>query len=174
MQTATRDKQTADADLHGLAGKYLTFVLAGAEYGIAVRRVREIIKVLPITPVPQTPPSVKGVVNLRGKVIPVVDLSVKFGLPSTPQTDRTCIIVVEVLVKGAAQPIGVIVDTVSDVTPIGADALVPPPDFGAHAGGRYIKALAKAEANVKVLLDLDHVLAGSAEGPRRPSSPAPA
>ncbi len=173
MKTATRDKQAA-IDLNGLAGKYLTFVLGGAEYGIAVRRVREIIKVLPITPVPQSPPAVKGVINLRGKVIPVVDLSLKFGVASAPHTDRTCIVVVEVMVKGAALPIGVIVDAVSDVTPIGADALEPPPDFGDHRSGRYITALAKHEGGVKVLLDLDDVLADSAESQQPPRSPVPA
>lgn len=170
MTTATRESRTANADLHGLAGKYLTFVLGGAAYGIAVRRVREIIKVLPITPVPQTPPSVKGVINLRGKVIPVVDLSAKFGIQSPPHTDRTCIVVVEVVLKGAALPIGIIVDAVSDVTPIGADALEPAPDFGDQAGGRYVTALAKTEGGVKVLLNLDDLLAEGADSPRRSGS----
>ena len=174
MNTATRVKQMANSDLDGLAGKYLTFVLGGASYGIAVRRVREIIKVLPITAVPQTPPAVKGVINLRGKVIPVVDLSVKFGVPSTPHTDRTCIVVVEVAVKNTALPIGVIVDSVSDVTPITADSLEPPPDFGDAGGGRYIMALAKTDTGVKVLLNLDDVLADSAETPRRAWSAVPA
>jgi purine-binding chemotaxis protein CheW len=169
MNIATRDKQTVNADLDGLAGKYLTFLLGGASYGIAVRRVREIIKVLPITPVPQTPPSVKGIINLRGKVIPVVDLSVKFGVPSAPHTDRTCIVVVEVMVKSGKLPIGIIVDTVSDVTPIGAEALEPAPDFGDQLGGRYITALAKTEGGVKVLLNLDDVLADSADSQRRSS-----
>jgi purine-binding chemotaxis protein CheW len=173
MSTATRELSVANAELQGLAGKYLTFMLGGAAYGIAVRRVREIIKVLPITPVPQTPPSVKGVINLRGKVIPVVDLSVKFGVPSPPHTDRTCIVVVDVTVKSGSLAIGIIVDAVSDVTPIGADALEPPPDFGQQPGGRYVKALAKTETGVKVLLNLDDVLAEGTEGLRRSGSPVP-
>ena len=173
MDTATRETSPVRADLQGLAGKYLTFALGGAAYGIAVRRVREIIKVLPITPVPQMPPAVKGVINLRGKVIPVVDLSVKFGVPSSAQTDRSCIVVVEVAMKSGAMPIGVIVDAVSDVTPIGVDALEAPPDFGDRPGGQYVKALAKTESGVKVLLNLDDVLADT-DSPRRAWSTVPA
>ena len=170
----TQNDQTKATNLQGLSGKYLTFVLAGGEYGVAVKRVREIIKVLPITPVPQTPASVKGVINLRGKVIPVVDLSLKFGLPSKPQTDQTCIIVVDVTLRGEPLPIGVIVDAVSDVTPITAAELEPPPDFGDQPGGRYITALAKGKGSVKILLDLDHVLAATHESLRQPWSPVPA
>ena len=173
MTTVIRDTAPTATELQALAGKYLTFLLGGASYGIGVRRVREIIKLQPITPVPQTPASVKGVINLRGKVIPVVDLAQKFGVASQPQTERTCIVVVEVMVKSGAIPIGIIVDAVSDVTPIHREALEPPPDFGDHRGGSYIKALAKTEGGVRVLLDLDHVLADDAVSQSPSWAPTP-
>jgi purine-binding chemotaxis protein CheW len=144
--------------LQAVPGKYLTFVLADGEYAISVRKVREIIKVMPVTMVPRMAAHMKGVINLRGKVIPVVDLRLKFGLPSTDYTDRTCIVVVEVLLRNQASPIGIIVDSVSDVTSVAADELEEAPDFGDQPGSSYIMALAKVKGAVKILLDLDHVL----------------
>ena len=111
-------------------GKYLTFALAGEEYGIGILKVKEIIGLMPITTVPQTPGYVKGVINLRGKVIPVADLRLKFGMEAMAYNDRTCIIVVEI--EGAAGPssMGIVVDSVSEVLNIKADDIEDTPNFG--------------------------------------------
>jgi purine-binding chemotaxis protein CheW len=142
-----------------LAGKYLIVVLANEAYGIAVLKVREIIRVQKITPVPQMPDFVKGVINLRGRVIPVVDLRIKFGLKAE-FTERTCIVVV--LVKLGAEQIvqmGLIVDTVEEVVILTADVIEPTPDFGARLSTEYILGMAKVKGQVKTLLDIDRVVA---------------
>ena len=141
-----------------LAGKYLTFALSAEEYGLPVLKVREIIKMMDITVVPQVPGHVKGVVNLRGKVIPVVDLRVKFGLGSQDYTDRTCIIVVEVLMLASRVMMGIIVDHVSEVLNIVGEEIEPTPDFGERVETDYMKGIAKVKGKVKILLDLDRVL----------------
>ncbi len=141
-----------------LAGKYLAFALGHEEYGLPVLKVREIIKVMDITQVPQVPPHVRGVINLRGKVIPVIDLRLKFGFPAQDYTERTCIIVVEVALSGANVMMGIVVDSVSEVLNIAAADIDETPDFGAHVTTDYILALAKVKGTVKILLDLDRVL----------------
>ncbi|MFN8060409.1 MAG: chemotaxis protein CheW [Vicinamibacterales bacterium] len=141
-----------------LAGKYLTFRLGQEEFGLPVLRVREIIKMMSITQVPQVPPHVKGVINLRGKVIPVVDLRLKFGLESSEYSERTCIIVVEVSTRGARVMLGMVVDAVSEVVTLQANELETAPDFGAHIDLGYVSAMAKVKDSVKILLDLDRVL----------------
>jgi purine-binding chemotaxis protein CheW len=145
------------------AGKYLTFALDDEHYGVPVLKVREIIKVLHITTVPQVPAHVKGVINLRGKVMPVVDLRLKFGLPSRDYTDRTCIIVVDLAARERTVLMGVIVDTVSDVMHVSAEELAAPPDFGDASTGGYIEALAKVKGTVKILLNLDRMLGAEGE-----------
>lgn len=140
------------------AGKYLTFTLDDETYGVPVLKVREIIKVLHITTVPQMPSHVKGVINLRGKVMPVVDLRLKFGLPPREYTERTCIIVVDLAAQKRTVLMGVIVDTVSDVMHVSADELSEPPDFGDANTSTYIEALAKVKGTVKILLNLDRML----------------
>jgi purine-binding chemotaxis protein CheW len=145
------------------AGKYLTFALDDEHYGVPVLKVREIIKVLHITTVPQMPPHVKGVINLRGKVMPVVDLRLKFGLPARDYTDRTCIIVVDLAARQRTVLMGVIVDTVSDVMHVSAEELAPPPDFGDANTGGFIEALAKVKGTVKILLNLDRMLGAEGE-----------
>lgn len=145
------------------AGKYLTFTLDDEHYGVPVLKVREIIKVLHITSVPQVPPHVKGVINLRGKVMPVVDLRLKFGMPPRDYTDRTCIIVVDLTARARTVMMGVIVDTVSDVMTVAADELAEPPDFGDGITGTYIEALAKVKGTVKILLNLDRMLGADGE-----------
>jgi purine-binding chemotaxis protein CheW len=143
----------------GKEGKYLTFSLASEEYGISILRVKEIIGMMPVTPVPRTPSYVKGVVNLRGKVIPVMDLRLKFGMESVDYTERTCIVVVEV--SGAQNRIsmGMVVDSVSEVLNIKAGEIENTPSFGAHMDTSYILGLAKSDQGVKILLDIDMVLA---------------
>jgi purine-binding chemotaxis protein CheW len=142
-----------------LAGKYLTVVLANEAYGIAVTKVREIIRLQKITPVPQMPEFVKGVINLRGRVIPVIDLRVKFGLPAE-FAERTCIVVVQVkLVGDGTVHMGLIVDSVEEVVNLPAEDIEPTPDFGARLDTSYLLGMAKVKGAVKTLLDIDRVIA---------------
>jgi purine-binding chemotaxis protein CheW len=150
--------ETTTTEVAEQAGKYLTFALAEEEYGLPVLRVREIIKMMDITEVPQVPPHVKGVLNLRGKVIPVIDLRLKFGFPQGEVTERTCIIVVEVALAASRVMMGIIVDHVSEVLNIVADEIEPTPQFGEHVCTDYMKGVAKVKGTVKILLDLDRVL----------------
>ncbi len=142
------------------AGKYLTFMLGREEFAIRVVKVREIMKIQDITAVPQTPGYVKGVINLRGKVIPVVDLRLKFGLPELAYTARTCIIVVQVQGEGVAVQTGVVVDEVSEVLNLAAGDIENTPNFGEGAGAAYLLGMAKVKGKVKILLDIDQVLSG--------------
>lgn len=145
-----------------LAGKYLTFALDGEEYGLPVLKVREIIKMMDITAVPQVPPCVKGVINLRGKVIPVIDLRLKFGFAAVDYTDRTSIIVVEVALTASRVMMGIVVDEVSEVLNISSDEIEQTPQFGDRVCTDYMSAVAKVKGTVKILLDLDRIL--GAEG----------
>jgi len=138
--------------------KYLTFTLADEDYGIGLLKVREIIGIMNITPLPHTPPYVKGVINLRGRIIPVVDLRQKFDLEGAEYTHRTCIIVVEVNSPSGPLQIGVVVDFVSEVLPIQAADIDPPPSFGKGVQTRYILGIGKAKGGIKILLDIDQVL----------------
>jgi purine-binding chemotaxis protein CheW len=140
------------------AGKYLTFALSDEEYGLPVLKVREIIKMMSITTVPQVPAHVRGVINLRGKVIPVVDLRLKFGFASQDYTERTCIIVVEVALTTGAVMMGIIVDHVSEVLNITPEEIEQTPEFGERVETTYMKGVAKVKGKVKILLDLDRVL----------------
>jgi purine-binding chemotaxis protein CheW len=143
------------------AGKYLTFKLAGEEYGLEILRVTTIIGMMEITSVPQTPDYVRGVINLRGKVIPVVDMRAKFGMAPTDDTNETCIIVVETRKGGQAVQMGVLVDSVSEVLNIAGEAIEEAPSFGgAEVDTEFILGIAKAGSSVKILLDIDKVLVG--------------
>ena len=141
------------------AGKYLTVVLDHEAYGIAVLKVREIIRLQKITTVPQMPDFVKGVINLRGRVIPVVDLRVKFGLKSE-YADRTCIVVVQVkLANEQLVQMGLIVDSVEEVVNLPAEEIEPTPEFGTKVDTSYLLGMAKVKGQVKTLLDIDRVVA---------------
>ncbi len=139
-------------------GKYLTFALADEEYGIGILKVREIIGMMPITTVPQTPEFVKGVINLRGKVIPVIDLRLKFGMDEIDYTERTCIIVVEIETASGAIPMGTVVDSVSEVLNIKGEDIEDTPTFGTTLNSEHISGMAKIDGGVKILLDIDRVL----------------
>jgi purine-binding chemotaxis protein CheW len=139
-------------------GKYLTFTLAEEEYGIGILKVKEIIGMMTITTVPQTPGYVKGVINLRGKVIPVIDLRLKFGMEAMEYTERTCIIVVEITGPNAKIPMGIVVDSVSEVLNIKAGDIEDTPTFGSKMDTAYILGMAKTGGGVKILLDIDKVL----------------
>jgi purine-binding chemotaxis protein CheW len=141
------------------AGKYLAFHLGREEFAIQVLKVREIMGIQDITAVPQTPLYVKGVINLRGKVVPVVDLRLKFGLPAIDYTQRTCIIVVQVHGSdGIAALTGIVVDEVSEAVNIAAGEIEDTPDFGDGVATPYILGMAKGKGKVKILLDIDRVL----------------
>jgi purine-binding chemotaxis protein CheW len=139
-------------------GKYLTFSLAGEEYGIGILKVKEIIGLMPITSVPQTPEHIKGVINLRGKVIPVVDLRMKFGMAGAAATERTCIIVVEIASFNHHISMGLVVDSVSEVLNIKAAEIENTPSFGTRVDTDYILGMAKSAQGVKILLDIDKVM----------------
>ena len=159
MQTERMEKQESTlAGIPGREGKYLTFSLSGEEYGIGILKVKEIIGLMPITTVPRTPAFVKGVINLRGKVIPVVDLRLKFEMEEIAYTERTCIIVVEIAASGGAIPMGIVVDSVSEVLNIQQGEIEDTPTFGSRLDTEYILGLAKTGGGVKILLNIDKVL----------------
>jgi purine-binding chemotaxis protein CheW len=140
------------------AGKYLSFLLAGEEFAIRILYVREIIGLLDITSVPQTPSYVKGVINLRGKVIPVIDLRLKLRLPEMDPTQRTCIIVVEMQSAGVTLHTGIIVDAVCEVLNLHPDDIEDSPNFGDGAAESYLLGMAKIKGKVKILIDINRLL----------------
>jgi purine-binding chemotaxis protein CheW len=141
------------------AGKYLTFNLQGEAYGIDVLKVREIIRLPAITRVPQMPAYVRGVINLRGKIIPVMDLRLKFGFAEAASHEQTCIIVVRVkLPDGKSTQMGLMVDGVDEVVSIAGADIEATPDFGGQIATDYIVGLAKVRGAVKTLLDIDGVV----------------
>jgi purine-binding chemotaxis protein CheW len=153
--------ETMDRAADGMldrAGKYLTFTMANEDYGIGILKIKEIIGMMPITPVPQTPGYVKGVVNLRGKVIPVMDLRLRFGIEAADYTERTCIIVVEIAGMSGTIQIGIVVDAVSEVLNIRGEDVEDTPTFGTEMNLEYILGMAKMDGGVKILLDIDQVL----------------
>jgi len=154
MSTAALDTNAAT-----LSGKYLTVSLDNESYAIAVLKVREIIRLQKITPVPQMPEFVKGVINLRGRVIPIVDLRVKFGLKAEV-ADRTCIVVVQVsLPTGKNVQMGLVVDSVEEVVTLDGKEIEPTPEFGTQVDTSYLLGMAKIKGLVKTLLDIDRVVA---------------
>lgn len=149
---AHRGEAAPDANTD-FGAKYLTFLLADEDYGLEILKVREIIGIMDITRVPQTPDFVRGVINLRGKVIPVIDLRSKFGLEVAQYNDQTCIIVVDIGVL-----MGVIVDTVQEVHNIPTAEIEEPPQLGASVDTSFLLGMGKANGSVKILLDIDRVL----------------
>ncbi|HEY3295337.1 MAG TPA: chemotaxis protein CheW [bacterium] len=149
-----RSRLDASAASDSRAGKYLTFVLANEEYGLEILKVREIIGSMSTTAVPGMPPYVKGVINLRGKVIPVIDLRLKFGMEGTEQTAETCIIVVDV----QGNLIGVRVDQVSEVLDIHGDEIEDAPNVGVAIQNDHLLGMAKTKGRVKILLEISKVL----------------
>lgn len=141
-----------------IAGKYLTFKLAEEEYGLEILKVQEIIQMQEVTHVPKTPSFVRGVINLRGKVIPVIELKKKFGMDAIDDTDKTCIIVVQIGEGDNTMTIGVIIDAVSEVLDIGAENIQETPSFGSDVNTDFILGIGKIGDNVKMLLDIDKVL----------------
>ena len=141
------------------AGLYLTFALADEMYGLQILAVQEIIQLVPITTVPRTPEFVRGVINLRGKVIPVIDLRRKFAMGAADDTAETCIVVVEVTANSQTITMGVVVDRVAEVVDVAADQIEPPPTFGAAVDTAFLLGMGKVGEKVIMLLDIQRVLA---------------
>ena len=159
MADATAQIEQANKALTEKEGKYLTFALGPEEYGLEILKVREIIGYMDITAVPQTPDDVKGVINLRGQVIPVIDLRTKFGMAIAETTDQTCIIVVEISQDGRKFNTGIVVDHVQEVLDIAGDDIEDAPQFGSNVETDFILGMGKIGDTVKILLDIDKVLA---------------
>ena len=158
-QEAARQTHDPMEAMRALAGKYLTFKLGEEVYGIEILKVQEIIGLMRVTPVPRTPHFIRGVINLRGKIIPVVELRLNFGLESIADTEKTCIIVIQVETARAKVTMGILVDEVSEVLDVAGDAIEPAPSFGSAVDTRFIKGMGKIGQKVVVLLDIDRVLA---------------
>jgi purine-binding chemotaxis protein CheW len=161
--TATMVKTGQEA--HGInqvsvleGGKFLTFLMANEKYGLEILKVREIMGMMDVTSIPTTPAFIRGVINLRGKVIPVVDLRLKFGIEAKEDTQRTCIIVVHLTHTAQEMIVGIIVDEVSEVLDIDQNQIEPPPSFGANIRTDFILGMGKVDQKVMTLLDIDRVL----------------
>lgn len=142
----------------GKGSKFLSFFLGQEEYGLQILSVREIIGLMDITQVPQTPHYIRGVINLRGKVIPVLELRTKFGMETIKDTEKTCIIVVEVVMQGSPIQMGILVDSVSEVLEIRESDIEAAPSFGGGINTDFIMGMGKVKDEVKILLDIDKVL----------------
>jgi purine-binding chemotaxis protein CheW len=141
------------------AQQYLTFVLAGEIFAMGILAIKEIIEYAALTEVPMMPEYVRGVINLRGSVVPVIDLSVRFGKPSSPVSKRTCIVIIEIVSLGERHVLGVVVDAVNAVLDIPDSEIEPPPTFGASIRTDFIQGMGKVNGKFVILLDVDHVLA---------------
>jgi len=139
-------------------GKYLTFSVAKEEYGISIMKVKEIIEVMSITPIPQAPAYVKGVINLRGKIVPVADLRTKLGIQGSEYTDRSCIIVLDITRNGRPVLIGMVVDSVSEVLHIQGSDIEDVNDIVLKFNSDYMLGMAKTTSGIKIILDVDKVL----------------
>ena len=158
--TTTMATETPTQDEARLAGKYLTFKLGAEEFGLEILKVQEIIKMMDITKVPRMPEFMRGVINLRGKVIPVVDLRLKFAMDSLATTDKTCVIVVQIRSATRVVTTGIVVDEVSEVLDVTREQIEPPPEFGAAVNTAFLLGIGKIGKRVVMLLDVDKILSG--------------
>lgn len=164
------------------APQYLSFMIRGTDYGLPILTVKEILQHEQPTPVPGAPPSIRGVINVRGAVVPVVDLAVKFGRGETVATNRTCILVVEPRVAGERLTVGVLADAVNEVLDLPVDSIEPPPAFGTNVKLDYLTGMGKVGKGFVLLLDVDRVVSASeaelvaeaAAEPPAEATPAPA
>lgn len=147
-------------NMESLAGKYLTFRLRDETYGIEILKVREIIGMMKVTPMPRTPEFVRGVINLRGRVIPVIDLRLKFGMNGQEDTELSCIIVVQIHSDNKEMVTGLIVDEVSEVSDIDATQIEDAPTFGAAVDTDFILGIGKMQDRVVLMLDVNRILTG--------------
>jgi len=157
MTTETLEKKDLSCG-EALAGKFLTFRLGFEDYGIEILKVQEIIQMQQITTIPRAAECMRGVINLRGKVIPVIELQKKFGLEVVEDNEETCIIVVQVETVDKPMTIGIIIDAVKEVLDISANQIEEPPSMGAAVDAQFIMGMGKVGDSVKILLDIDKVL----------------
>lgn len=174
MSTDTTTPSPKPPAVPGRGGKFLTFSLGKEEFGIPILAVREIIGYVEVTAVPRTPAHVRGVINLRGQVISVIDLRGRFGMPAGERTEQTCIVVVDVNLGGRKVNAGVIVDRVSEVLHVPAEQVEDVPEFGTAVSNELLLGLAKVGKGVKILLDIDRALATSVAAGAGSPSPAAA
>ena len=160
MASATAINPASVGTASSKAGKYLTFALGNEEFGLEILKVREINGYMAITAIPQAPGYVKGVINLRGQVIPVVDLRLKFGMNAAEVTEETCIIVVEITQGNRKFQTGIVVDRVKEVLDIAGENIENSPEFGSNVDTDFILGMGKVNGAVKILLDIDKVLGG--------------
>jgi len=139
-------------------GKHLTFSLGKEEYGLPILKVKEIIGMMEITHVPQTPDFIKGVVNLRGKIIPIMDLRLKLAMQERDYNERTCIIVVEVKINDAKRLMGIVVDTVSEVINIQQNDIEPPPEYQTKVDKGFLTGMGKIKGKVVMLLNIEQIV----------------
>jgi purine-binding chemotaxis protein CheW len=158
MSEAAQKSREQQESLAHLAGKYLTFLLGDESYGLEILKVQEIIGLQSITRIPRTPEYVRGVINLRGKVIPVIDLRLRFSMEAAEESRKTCIIVVQVSKAESSVTMGIVVDEVSEVLEIAAEEIEPAPSFGTQVETSFILGMAKTESAVKILLDIDKIM----------------
>ncbi len=157
MNSATAVRENQSADIDSRAGKYLTFFLANEEYGVEILKVQEIIGRLPITPVPLTSKYIRGVINLRGKIHPIMDLKVKFGMDTTVITDETCIIVI----KTDNVMTGILVDKVSEVVSVASEDIEDTPSLGTEINSDFLLGVSKTGGRIKLLLDIEKIITAS-------------
>lgn len=151
-------QENMNESLQMFGGKHLTFCLGDESYGFEILKVQEIIGLVEVTSVPKSPEYVRGVINLRGKIIPVVDLRKKFQMPATEDTEKTCVIVVQLKSNDASIVVGLIVDEVSEVIEIAEDQIEPAPDITTDSSDKFIKGMGKVNEKVIMLLDVDKVV----------------
>ena len=157
MAESTETMEQAVKALTVKTGKYLTFTLKEEEYGIGILKVKEIIGMMAITSVPRTPEYVKGVINLRGGVVPVVDLKLKFGMEETEKTVNTCIIIAEVALEGESVVLGALADSVQEVFDLKAEDVEPAPKIGTQLNTEFLTGMGKKDEEFILLLDIDRV-----------------
>jgi purine-binding chemotaxis protein CheW len=157
LHAVTRNSQ-ASQTLAAQPQQYLTFMLSGEMFAMGILAIKEIIEYTGVTDVPMMPPYLRGVINLRGAVVPVADLSVRFGKPASAVTKRTCIVIVEIVAPEASHDIGVVVDTVNAVLDIPPADIEPPPAFGTRIRTDFIQGMAKVEGKFVILLEVNHIL----------------
>lgn len=158
MSSENKFGNISSTDLSHLTGKYLTFALSSEQYGASILDVYEIFGMKPITRVPRAPQYIKGVINLRGRIIPIVDLRTKFGLPEIAHTEKTCIVVVNVAVNNTSVVVGMIVDTVLEVRDFNVESLAVAPDYGCGINTKFVIGMGKhADGNVTILIDINKI-----------------
>ncbi|MTI86501.1 MAG: purine-binding chemotaxis protein CheW [Balneolaceae bacterium] len=169
-ETQAKVRETEELEHVIDGGKFLSFFLGEEEYAIEILKVQEIIGLIPITPVPRMPSYIRGVSNLRGKIVPVMNLRSRFGLPVVEDTDETCIIVVQ----ENQQLMGVLVDQVSEVADIKTEQIEEVPSFGIQGNSEYLAGIGKVKESVKMILDVHKVLFDVPDELLSPDTPSPA